>query len=82
MSYRYYIPNDIETIADARAMDGDYSCPEEAAEEAAAYEHSNCDGWNRDWPMTFAIINENGKETLVRVEREFEPFFTGEEVQS
>ena len=81
MKYSYYIPIDHETTEDAQPLGGNYACAEEAAEAAAEYIHDNCDGWDHSWPIIFAMIDEAGRETLVRVEMQFKPSFYGQEIQ-
>lgn len=51
---------------------------EYVAEDFAKFYHSNCDGWESDWPVTFIIKDITGKILgKVKVELEYSPTFSG-----
>lgn len=48
------------------------------AEDAAKNYHSEHDGWEASWPVTFSIFDEAGAHLGdVEVEREYDPVFSG-----
>lgn len=61
-----------------------FSNPENQAVDAAEDYHSNHDGWEARWPLTFAIYEtEDGPEVgRFTVEREYEPQFNASPVRS
>jgi hypothetical protein len=53
---------------------------EDAAEQAAHYDFSNCDGWERgDNEQIIMVEDEQGVKKRFKVHRDFEPVFTVEE---
>jgi len=47
----------------------------EAAEEYAAYVHSQRDGWESNWPLEFRVRLPDGTTEDYEVERDMEPIF-------
>lgn len=83
--FHYYLPDRGESPEDARDFESN-SIPEEAkqdhivlcwvAEEAAEVHHDCHDGWEDDWPVEFAILDEEKVELgRVEVNREDRPRF-------
>lgn len=58
--------------------------PDDMAVDAAEDYHSNHDGWEARWPLTFAIYEtEYGPEVgRFTVEREYEPQFSASPLQA
>lgn len=75
---KYYIPDQGETEADATDIgdgNGMYGHDSFTAEEAAEYEHDNRDGWEALWPLTIALVDDDGKTSTWAVDRETVPSF-------
>ena len=55
----------------------DWYTKEDVAEDAAEKYHSENDGWEDDWPVTFRIYPPDS-ETFIRikVDREYDPVFS------
>ena len=77
--YQWYIPDQGETIEDAIEVEtvwGEERLEFIAGEIASNYFH-DYDGWEANWPVTFAICNMDGNELgTVEVHCESEPCFT------
>ena len=55
----------------------DWYKKEDVAEDAAEKYHSENDGWEDNWPVTFRIYPPNSdKYILIKVDREYEPYFS------
>lgn len=84
--YKYYIPDHGETAGDATIIpDSDTYNDDEGNELACAaanYEHCERDGWEAEWPITFAILNKEGMAIgMYTVEREMNPGFFATEAE-
>ena len=53
----------------------------DAAEAYADYVHSNCDGCESSWPLTFRVRSPDGSIDDFSVDRDFEPVFTARSVK-
>jgi hypothetical protein len=85
--YKYFIPDQGEMLDDATTFPSTWVVgPEDdaewLAEDAAEYEHTNCDGWEASWPLTFHLFTE-GDVFLgaYSVEREYDPVFHASKVK-
>lgn len=54
----------------------------DAAEAYADYVHSNCDGSESSWPMTFRVRSPDGTLADFSVDRDFEPVFTARTIKA
>ena len=95
MKYRYYLPEDGETIEDARevtrrrfslatrdfVLDDDFEDDEDAA-AAAAEKHFDESSGDWDGVYRFAIVDAHDRETLYDVEPEYVPRFMITEVSA
>jgi hypothetical protein len=82
-TYKYAVLEDHEHYEDAREFESKWGPvdPEWIAEDAADYEYHDCDGWDRSWPLTFKIWDENGVELgSFLVDLEFDPTFSAHPV--
>lgn len=67
--WRYYLPEQGETINDARAIvvhSTRIDTPEDAAQSACEYDYYHCDGWERrgmNSEFVIAVIAPDGAET-------------------
>ncbi len=84
---KFYLPDDQETIADAREITGKYQPDEDHmasnfAEDAARWYYSNCDGYEDSWPKKFAVVGNNGNELGVfNVHMDFDPTFWADKLK-
>jgi hypothetical protein len=84
--YKYYIPDHGETAESATIIpDSDTYNDDEGNELACAaanHEHFERDGWEAQWPITFAILNKEGMAIgMYEVLREYEPYFYANKVE-
>jgi hypothetical protein len=63
-NYKYVVVDDGEELEDATTFGSKWGeeFPNYIVEDAAEYEYHNCDGWERDWPMTFKIWGMDDRE--------------------
>ena len=76
--YKYSVDSDGEGFEDATLFRStwDKDCLDYVAEDAAEYDYKNCDGWEREWPITFKIWSLDGVELGVfEVEMDMTPTF-------
>jgi len=75
---KYYIKDHGSSLEDAIEFGTSeiYTDICQMAEEAAE-DHFRDGGWEDSWPITFTIVDNDGKETDVDVECENVPLFTG-----
>jgi hypothetical protein len=77
MRMRYYVPSFSDDVEDAIYLPGtghDHGKP--TAEHAAKHEWDYRDGWDADWPLTIALVSNDGRETRWSVDMELEPIFS------
>ena len=81
--YRYWIPGFHESADEARPLNlvRDHG-PAAVAEEAAEHHYNRHDGWEDDWPITFAVLMPDGTEHRVTVDRIMSPHFYATVVHS
>lgn len=75
-TYKFYLPGYTGSEEDPytfKAAHAPYNS-EGLAEDAADYYHSNCDGWEDTWPLTFCVYFE-GEWHTHKVDREAVPSF-------
>ncbi len=81
---KYFLPENDETIEDAREITGKFipNSPTLFAESVASYMYSN--GWHEydDWPVIIAIADDEGIEVgRFKVSIDYDPNFYAEEVK-
>jgi len=76
------VEDEYEQVSDWEMTDR--NCAYHLANEAAEHYHSNCDGWESDWPLTFHIYSVEEKKHIgsFHIEREAEPSFYATEIKS
>lgn len=77
--YKYTCPDYDEPLEDARTFGSNFDVvvdPERVAEDAAEYDHDNCDGWESAWPKAIQLWSVTGFSLgQFNVERESVPQF-------
>lgn len=77
--YKYTCPDYDERPEDARTFESAFDVaqdPEWVAEDAAEYDHDNCDGWESTWPKVIQLWSVTGFSLgQFDVERESVPQF-------
>lgn len=83
--YLAYVPDGDPELKDSIEFISNWD-PENieyVAEDCAKFYHSNCDGWEDDWPVTFVIKDIEGKLLAkVEVELEYNPTFSSTVVEA
>lgn len=85
-TYRYGIVEYDHGVDDGYKVETSWHLDDEAlgyiAEDAAEDFYNNCDGWESEWPLTFIIWDNDGKEMgRYRVVIESAPLFTASEIK-
>ena len=74
-AYQYYLPGYVGSEEDLYTFDAHSPwSSEELAQDAADDYHSNHDGWEDKWPLTFCVLFE-GEWHTHKVDREAVPSF-------
>lgn len=92
MNYKYFLPDDGETVADARAItrkqwNRDASTYGDAPVESVSHRHAaqnaaqsyyakNYSDWSDGEEVAFGIVDDDGAVEVFDVELEFEPTFS------